>query len=167
MDASTRAAFQSIVSTVERTHNVEGWDTVQCDTEKESISGCIPRPVGAHLPVFKRGSVAHMTVCVLASDRNIRRRRNRRSRSAAGFWTVACLTFGMPHLEDDGSGMALSAARTLLLRSQRQEEEAAALYEGFVASFDADEGGLKTFVRGGTVLPGSAPGGGASVASFE
>ena len=41
---------------------------------------------------------------------------------------------------------------------QRADAEAAKLYEEFVVSFQAeDEGGLKTFVRGEVVEPGSRP----------
>eukprot|EP00192_Tetraselmis_astigmatica_P006934 CAMPEP_0117654630 /NCGR_PEP_ID=MMETSP0804-20121206/3845_1 /TAXON_ID=1074897 /ORGANISM="Tetraselmis astigmatica, Strain CCMP880" /LENGTH=766 /DNA_ID=CAMNT_0005460921 /DNA_START=206 /DNA_END=2503 /DNA_ORIENTATION=+ len=49
-------------------------------------------------------------------------------------------------------------------KKQRAEAEAAALYDEFVASFEADESGAKAFVRGETIVPGSAPpsGGGAS-----
>lgn len=42
---------------------------------------------------------------------------------------------------------------------QKADEEAAKVYEEFVESFKSDEtderGGVKTFVRGGTVAPGS------------
>jgi U2-associated protein SR140 len=45
-----------------------------------------------------------------------------------------------------------------LVRLQRADAEAAKLYEEFVVSFQAeDEGGLKTFVRGEVVEPGSRP----------
>ena len=42
--------------------------------------------------------------------------------------------------------------------SQREEEEAAKLYEDFVESFgDKDEESGKSFVQGDTIQPGSAP----------
>eukprot|EP00873_Tetraselmis_striata_P014120 jgi/Tetstr1/434384/TSEL_023485.t1 len=44
-----------------------------------------------------------------------------------------------------------------LAKKKREEEEAAALYDDFVASFEAEDGGAKTFVRGETIQPGSAP----------
>ncbi len=47
----------------------------------------------------------------------------------------------------------------LCLLTQKADEEAAAVYEEFVASFQGDEagrdGGVKAFVRGGVVAPGS------------
>lgn len=51
--------------------------------------------------------------------------------------------------------------RTLSCFKQRENEEAAKLYEEFVESFGASEHqadkGPKAFVRGGTIQPGSAP----------
>ena len=37
--------------------------------------------------------------------------------------------------------------------TQREQEEAAKLYDDFVESFKGDEPGTKTFVRGGTINP--------------
>lgn len=49
---------------------------------------------------------------------------------------------------------------------QRAEAEAAALYDEFVASFEADEGGAKTFVHGETIQPGSSASASASKAAL-
>lgn len=44
----------------------------------------------------------------------------------------------------------------MLIQMQREEEEAAKLYEDFVESFgDKDEESGKSFVRGETIQPGS------------
>lgn len=55
---------------------------------------------------------------------------------------------------------ALESAHRVFGASQKADEEAAKVYEEFVESFKGDEGpgrdsGVKAFVRGGVVAPGS------------